>query len=64
MNDTIVNVPHADFGMPVSGRARVASLRALPMTADAAGVAYSTTGQKCVVIDWAFSGPSAWSPPS
>ena len=44
MIDTIVGIQHADLGMPVSARLRVASLRALPMTDDAFVVA----GQKCV----------------
>jgi hypothetical protein len=65
-------------GMPVSGRVRMASLRALPMTT---GVVSSDAGQKCalfdttrgidgypvasdvVVVKGAFPGTSAWSPP-
>jgi hypothetical protein len=69
---------HTDFGMPASGRVRMASLRALPVT----GVAVSAAGQKCALVDVtpatgysrvvtdvavitdAFPGTSAWSPPS
>jgi hypothetical protein len=77
--NTIVNFSqHADLGMPVSGRVRMASLRALPMTT---GVVSSDAGQKCALIDTtrvidgylvaadvvvvkgAFPGTSAWSPP-
>jgi hypothetical protein len=68
----------ADFGMPVFGRVRVISLRALPMTM---GSAVPASGQKCALIDpahktdgyrlgtdvavitGAFPGTSAWSPP-
>ena len=69
---------HADLGMPASGRVRVASLRALPMST---GVVSSAAGQKCALVDptvvtgyrlvvtdvavikGAFPGTSAWSPP-
>ena len=69
---------HADFGMPVSGRVRVSSLRALPMTAAAPSLA----GHTCALMDQtqvidgyrrvagvavttgAFPGTSAWSPPN
>jgi hypothetical protein len=65
-------------GMPVSGRVRMASLRALPMTT---GVVSSNAGQTCALTDvtrgidgylvatdvfvvkGAFPGTSAWSPP-
>ncbi len=79
MINTIVSFSqHADLGMPVSGRVRMASLRSLPMTT---GVVSSDAGQKCaptgttrgfdgylaaadvVVIKGAFPGTSAWSPP-
>ena len=79
MINTIVSFSqHADLGMPVFGRDRVASLRALPMTT---GAVTPIAGQKCVlmaqtpVIDGyrvvadlsvatgAFPGTSAWSPP-
>jgi hypothetical protein len=77
--NTIVNFNRqADLGMPVSGRVRMASLRALPMTT---GVVSSNAGQKCALTDatrgidgylvatdvfvvkGAFPGTSAWSPP-
>ena len=79
MIKTIVNFgQHADLGMPVSGRVRTASLRALPMMT---GAPTSAAGQKCALIDstrgtagylvaadvvivkGAFPGTSAWSPP-
>lgn len=44
----------ADFGMPISGRVREWSLRALPLAA--AAVIADTKGD--------FSGFHAWSPPS
>ena len=44
MTNTIVGIQHAGFGMPVSARVRMASLRALPMTGDVSEAA----GQKCV----------------
>jgi hypothetical protein len=65
-------------GMPVFGRVRVTSLRALPMTT---GAVIPASGQKCAltdstpvtagyrlvkdvaVITGAFPGTSAWSPP-
>jgi hypothetical protein len=76
--NTINFSQHADFGMPVSGRVRIASLRALSMTT---GVVSSDAGQKCALVDearvtdgyrlgtavdvikGAFPGTSAWSPP-
>jgi len=71
VTNTIVNrTQHAAFGMPVSGRVRVSSLRALPMTA----VAVATCPADLPVTGdvWAtdidtfgdFSGFPAWSPPS
>ena len=78
MNINVNFGQHADLGMPVFGRVRVASLRALPTTT---GAVTSIAGQKCVlmaqtpVIDGyrlvaglsvatgAFPGTSAWSPP-
>jgi hypothetical protein len=78
INTTVSFSQHADLGMPVFGRVRVASLRALPTTT---GAVTSIAGQKCVlmaqtpVIDGyrlatgvavatgAFPGTSAWSPP-
>jgi hypothetical protein len=77
VNNIVSFSQHAGFGMPVSGRARVSSLRAFPMTAAVSPAA----GQKCVlsgstsVIDGyrlvtgasvatgAFPGLPAWSPP-
>jgi len=74
---SIVNFSQqADFGMPASGRVRMAALRPLQVT----GVV-SASGQKCalmdvvtpvagyrhivtdVVVKGAFPGTSAWSPP-
>jgi hypothetical protein len=78
INTNVSFSQHADLGMPVFGRVRVASLRALPTTT---GAVTSIAGQKCVlmaqtpVIDGyrlvaglsvatgAFPGTSAWSPP-
>ena len=79
MMNTIVNSgQHNGWGMPVSGRVRVASLRALPMTIAPTSV---VSGQKCALMDQAlvidgyrlvagvavttgaFPGTSAWSPP-
>lgn len=77
VNNIVSFSQHAGSGMPVSGRARVSSLRAFSMT-DAVSPA---AGQKCALIDQtpvidgyrlvtgvavatgAFPGPSAWSPP-
>ena len=78
MNNTIVSSSqHIGFGMPVSGRVRVSSLRALLTT----GVVSPLAGQKCALMDQtqvidgyrlgtdvavatgAFPGTSAWSPP-
>ena len=80
MNINQISSRHADFGMPASGRVRMASLRTLPVTT---GVAVSAAaGQKCALVDVtpatgysrvatdvavitdAFPGTSAWSPPS
>ena len=44
MTNTLVGIQHADLGMPVSARLRMASLRALPMTGDVSELA----GHKCV----------------
>jgi hypothetical protein len=61
----VIGDQRADFGMPLSGRVRVSTLRALPMTDGAhawalvgptATVIASTTGD--------FPGFHAWSPPS
>ena len=79
MINTIVNfTQHVDRGLAVSGRVRVASLRAFPMTTAPKSVA---SGQKCALMDQAlvidgyrlvagvaattgaFPGTSAWSPP-
>jgi hypothetical protein len=66
----------ADLGMPVSGRGRIASVRALPMTGSAVA-----TGPKSAFVDatpvcgyshitdvavlmGTFPGTSAWSPPN
>jgi hypothetical protein len=77
--NTIVNFSqHVDRGLAVSGRVRVASLRALPMTTAPTSL---VSGQKCALMDQApvidgyrlvagvavttgaFPGTSAWSPP-
>jgi hypothetical protein len=78
INTIVSNIAHTGLGMPVSGRVRVSSLRALPTKA--AGSPLS--GQKCALMDptqvidgyrlvtgvavatGAFPGTSAWSPPS
>ena len=78
MNINVNFGQHADLGMPVFGRVRVASLRAFPMTT---GAVKSIAGQKCALMDptqvidgyrlvtdvavatGAFPGTSAWSPP-
>ena len=79
MINTIVNFSqHVDRGLAVSGRVRVASLRALPRTIAPTSV---VSGQKCALMDQApvidgyrlvagvaattgaFPGTSAWSPP-
>lgn len=66
-NTTVSLAQHADLGMPVSGRVRVAALRRLPMTT---GVVSAAAEQKCaligmtdVAVKGAFPGTSAWSPP-
>jgi hypothetical protein len=77
INTNVSNSQHTGFGMPVSGRVRVSSLRALPTTAVS-----PLSGQKCALMDLtqvidgyrlvtgvavatgAFPGTSAWSPPS
>ncbi len=67
MYNTVSIAQHADFGMPVSGRVRVAALRRLPMTT---GVVSWAAQQKCALFGMtdvsdkgAFPGTSAWSPP-
>ena len=78
MNINVNFGQHADLGMPVFGRVRVASLRAFPMTT---GAVKPIAGQKCALMDQtqvldgyrvvaglsvatgAFPGTSAWSPP-
>jgi len=63
----------ADFGMPSSGRVRVADLRGLPVTT---GVDFVTSAHNCAhisdnsvttmadaAVKGAFPGTSAWSPP-
>jgi len=78
MNINVNFGQHADLGMPVFGRVRVASLRAFPMTT---GAVKSIAGQKCALMDQtqvldgyrvvaglsvatgAFPGIPAWSPP-
>jgi hypothetical protein len=78
MNINVNFGQHADLGMPVFGRVRVASLRAFPMTT---GAVKSIAGQKCALMDQtqvldgyrvvaglsvatgAFPGTSVWSPP-
>jgi hypothetical protein len=70
VTNTMVNrAQHAAFGMPVSGRVRVSSLRALPMTAVVATCPadLSVTGDVWVTdiaTKGDFSGFRAWSPPS
>ncbi len=77
VNNIVSFSQHAGFGMPVSGRARVSSLRAFPMTdavAPAAGQKCALSGSTLVIDGYrlvtgvavatgAFPGPSAWSPP-
>jgi hypothetical protein len=76
VTNTIVSIQHADLGMPVSARPRMASLRALPITGDV----WAAAGQKCVfgtesvvtgdtaVFAGATAsllpGTSTWSPPN
>ncbi len=66
--------PQARLGMPVAGRVRVAQLRRLPVTADAAAwVSRASvqhvdapvlfTGTGAALTTDAFPGTSAWSPP-
>ena len=77
INTTVSNIAHTGLGMPVSGRVRVSTLRALPKTDAVSPLA----GQKCALMDQtqvidgyrlvagvavttgAFPGTSAWSPP-
>jgi hypothetical protein len=77
INTIVSSSQHTGFGMPVSGRVRVSSLRALLTT----GVVSPLAGQKCALMDQtqvidgyrlvtdvavatgAFPGTSAWSPP-
>ena len=76
MNDTINVIEHADFGMPVISRVRVASLRAFPIAAvvpaaqdkcafdDRTDVwGYGSVDTDVTVLTGAFPGTSAWSPP-
>lgn len=61
----VIGDQRADFGMPISGRVRVSSLRALPMTDGAR--AWAPEGRTAVVIadtKGDFPGFHAWSPPS
>ena len=77
INTTVSFSQHTGLGMPVSGRVRVFTLRALPTT----GAVSPLAGQKCALMDQtqvidgyslvadvavstgAFPGTSAWSPP-
>jgi len=77
INTIVSSSQHTGFGMPVSGRVRVSSLRALLTT----GAVSPAAGQKCALMDQtqvidgyrlvtdvavttgAFPGTSAWSPP-
>jgi hypothetical protein len=77
INTIVSSSQHTGFGMPVSGRVRVSSLRALLTT----GVVSPLAGQKCALMDQtqvidgyrlvtdvavttgAFPGTSAWSQP-
>jgi hypothetical protein len=78
INTNMTISPLADFGMPVSARVRVVSVRALPMTTGV--VSAVAAGSKAVFVDatpvcgyrqitdgavleGAFPGTSAWSPP-
>ena len=74
-NSLMTDTWQADFGMPSSGRVRVADLRGLPVTT---GVDIETSVHTCALIQdlavdrsamtdaavkGAFPGTSAWSPP-
>jgi hypothetical protein len=49
VNINLIPSRQADFGMPASGRVRMASLRTLPVTT---GVAVSSAaGEKCALVD-------------
>jgi hypothetical protein len=64
VTNTYVAFPHAWLDMPVSSRARKASLRALPMTSGAVAVASPVlVPTDAAVITGAFQGTTAWSPP-
>ena len=65
MTNTYVAFQHAWSDMPVSFRARKASLRALPMTSGAVLVTSRVlVATDAAVITGAFPGTSAWSPPT
>ena len=70
MTNTIVyRTRHAAFGMPASGRVRVSSLRAFPVSAAAATCPADllVTGDvwaTAIATKGDFSGFHAWSPPS
>jgi hypothetical protein len=66
VTNTYVAFQHAWLDMPVSSRARKASLRALPMTAaaDLAVVTPVVVATDAAVITGAFPGAPAWSPPN
>jgi hypothetical protein len=65
VTNTYVAFPHAWLDMPVSARARKASLRALPMTSAAALVPSRVlVATDAAVITGAFQGTTAWSPPT
>jgi hypothetical protein len=64
VTNTYVAFPHAWLDMPVSFRARKASLRALPMTSGAHLVVCPVVvATDAAVITGAFQGTPAWSPP-
>jgi hypothetical protein len=64
VTNTYVAFPHAWLDMPVSSRARKASLRALPMTSGAVLVPSRVlVATDAAVITGAFQGTTAWSPP-
>lgn len=79
MNINLTTGQPADFGMPMSGRGRVASLRALPMSTGVVSAAAAGSKRDFVdvipvcgyrhvtgvaVAKAAFPGTSAWRPPN
>ena len=65
IHSTMTGDARAAFGMPVSGRVRVSSLRAMPLTDGV--LAWGPVGATATAIadtKGDFSGFHAWSPPS